>query len=210
MNASIHLCFPGRSLWGLWIASAVWIVSLDFQIGFASNTEDKNLCGSQCLYVALRGLSPETAPQQFEKLTDFLGRPNPQGYSIAELQTAAIQFGLNAECLKLNHESLIEMAKHCRIIVHLKPSHFVLFKTVDESGVVVFDPSSRTRSLTKKQLDNEWDGNCLVLGKDSIVFRRGSNYFSKGVQNFTIVGVVLSALLFGGVLIQRYVRRRTN
>ena len=175
----------------------------------SENDDDGKLCGAECIYVVMRGLSPETCPSRFVELTEFLGQPEKKGYSLYELKSAVNHYGIFAECMKIDYEMLVDLLKENAVVLHLLPGHFVLCKSATKEGIVVFDPSSKTSVLTMEQIKNEWQGNCLVLGTQAIVIGRKSTMFSLVVRLISSISVI-AMIIWGVSLVYKYLSSHTR
>jgi hypothetical protein len=145
--------------------AVVIMLALSTQLAFAQTGPDP-ACGAKCLYMSMRqlGISPPT----YRHLLEKLGKPSKEGYSLAELQSAAVSFGLNAKCVEMNIESLTLL--ECEAILHVEPGHFVLLSKSASAELTVFEASTgyaRPGPADPDVLSN-WTGKALLLSSTDI------------------------------------------
>ena len=155
-----------------------------------------NLCGPECLYVAMRGLSPKNCPASFRAFVKTFPSATKTGYSLADLYDKAKENGLDAELLRTDSEKLVSLAKKYYVILHLtKPGHFVLCEQATAEGVQIFDPQKKSYFLPVKMLAETWEGNCLVLSNSKITQEKISFLSSSIVFGF--LAALLTIVVLG-------------
>jgi Protein of unknown function (DUF1573)/Peptidase C39 family len=158
-----------------------------------------NLCGAECLYIALRALNSHQLPPSFSAFVKTHPPSSKAGYSLAMLFDIAERNGVNAKLLQLSSEQLIAVADRYQVILHLSgPSHFILCEEAKPIGVKAFDPESRSVFLSSRQLQERWKGNCLVLSNSPIKVPSGYFGFWNQVTGWIAIAccIVLASLSF--------------
>ncbi|MCU0720199.1 MAG: cysteine peptidase family C39 domain-containing protein [Pirellula sp.] len=125
-----------------------------------------NLCGAECLYVALLSLKPDASPSHFKDFQKQMPIVGENGYSMATLQDVAVRSGLNANLFRLSSDELIRYAKHNLVIVRISVEggyHFVLCDGYEGGSFEMFDSTFQRHLMSRFQLEKKWGGECLVL-----------------------------------------------
>jgi len=125
-----------------------------------------NLCGPECLYVALLSLKPEASPSRFKEFQKQLPVVEKSGYSMATLHDVALRNGLNANLLRFSSEELVRYVKHNLVIVRIAVDgghHFVLCEGYDGTNFRMFDSTLQRHLMDRFRLEKKWEGESLVL-----------------------------------------------
>ena len=175
-------------------SAVIFLLTLDEKV-----VAKDNLCGAECLYVAINALSTQDMPNTFSKFVKSLPPASQSGYSLAALfDIAEKKKGVYAKLLKLDQGQLVVVSKTNQVILHLQaPGHFVLVEEATANGVKVFDPDARAFTMSSRQLDERWRGNCMVLSNKAIVLPSGSiHLWLRALIAFAIVGGCLLGVAF--------------
>lgn len=158
-----------------------------------SRRPNLDLCGAECLYVAIGALKPSQLPESFSKFSRDLPPSTTQGYSMADLHDFALKFQLHSQLLRLSTEDLRSYTEIGVVILRFMTvdgGHFVVCDKVDSSGYRIFD-QGRRYVLSAQQLETKWSGESLVLS-DQVIRQGGPNIF----LNYTLVAAGLLAIVW--------------
>lgn len=90
-----------------------------------------------------------------------------QGFSMLDMQRYLATRGLRADGFELPLEKLIEAKLPAIVLVTDKGyNHFVVIKGADDGRVLIGDPSSGTRSLTRERFNQLWQSKLLFVIHD--------------------------------------------
>jgi hypothetical protein len=162
------------------------------------------LCGSYCLFVALDAIGK--APPKFQDLESALGAPGTAGYSMAQLQKGAEQFGAKTLAVQTTLENLRDRGGKFACLTHAHDDHFILLYDVTDTRVAIVDPP-RDYELTRAAFQPTWGRKALLISaeplrsEESIVWMRRLR-----VAGLWTLGLVVASAILG--LARSRLRRR--
>ncbi len=188
-----------RSRWMILATALAAAVVLIARTAAAADGEVRDpRCGLWCLYVALRGLDFEIPDPQ--ALEVKLGSPTPQGFSLAQLETAAQDCGAETLAVSTTLANLKHRPGRFACIAHDRRGHFVLVSDIKNGQVTVIDPP-RVEQIPQPTFEALWDGVALLVSRGPLPV---DPLPSRGLMNIWIG--ILSVLAIG-VAAAMYSRR---
>jgi predicted double-glycine peptidase len=168
------------------------------------------LCGSNCLYVALRAL--DAAPATAKELRDSLGDPKPVGYSLLDLQQCATQHGLNTLMVRTSLRNLASRPESFVCITSINNDHFVILYDISDKTVSLIDPP-RKLEIPRDTFEKTWDRAALLLSKRELMSEERLSWRNRTRDILTAAaiaaaGIVVFGAAYVGVL--RRVRGRSK
>ena len=194
-----------------WFASCIICAPLLAQssLGSARKKEDP-ICGAKCLYVILRGYGK--APNTYKSVTEELGPPPAEGYSLLQLRDVARKHELFAESVQLDKETLARFANSCSVILHLSKvrgtdrDHYVICEGVTPTSTTIFDATAGMPSQMSHEIFSLWSGNTLIVSKKPIdLASKPSPHFWKAYLGMSFLSIFC---LIGIVYFSRFLRSR--
>lgn len=124
-------------------------------------------CGAEALFFGLKWL--DLPVQNFQALEAKLGQPSELGYSMAELEAAAKQFGATTLGVQTTLENLARRPESVVKIARMRSGHFV--SIIDErDGMVYFvNPPAREDHVPRATFNQLWDRKVLLLSTSPLV-----------------------------------------
>ena len=122
-------------------------------------------CGLHCLYLSAKALGVEAA--SLEKLRTQLGPISNQGYSLKQIEDAAVGLGLHALSVQTTLDDLRRFERPLTCIATMKTrdndqKHFVLIGDVSDSLVWMID-GPLSSDLPRATFEGSWEGTALLL-----------------------------------------------
>ena len=101
--------------------------------------KDSMKCGPSCLQMIFEYYGLIVS----DNTIDHLCSATKEGVSLLSLQEAALNYGFECFCVKLNIDKLAEITKPC--ILHWEQNHFVVLYEVskDDKRYIIADPKKR-------------------------------------------------------------------
>lgn len=168
------------------------------------------LCGSNCLYVALRAL--DAAPTTAKELRDSLGDPKPVGYSLLDLQQCATQHGLTALTARTSLRNLATRPESFVCITSVNNDHFVILYDISDKTVSVIDPP-RKFEVPRDSFEKTWDRASLLLSKRELMSEERLTWRNRTRDILTAAAIVAAGIVVFGaayVGLLRRVRKRSK
>jgi ATP-binding cassette, subfamily C, bacterial len=151
-------------------------------------------CGAACLASIIKHYGREV---RISKIREAVGT-GQQGTTLLGLKRGAEKLGFNAKMVKAPpdvFDHFVELSLPA--IIHWMGKHWVILYKKKGRRYVVADPAIGIRLLSKKQLDEAWQGRAMLLLKpDPIRFYANSNTPESGVNLFFQEIVSFRGLLF--------------
>ncbi|MCH7990201.1 MAG: hypothetical protein IID46_13760, partial [Planctomycetes bacterium] len=108
-----------------------------------ANTVDLK-CGGYCLYVSLKALDlPVTSYDELEKR---LGQPTRAGYSMAQLEKTAKEYGAQTLGVQTSVDNLLRRPGRFACIALIEGNHFVNLAAVEDGKMSIID-TPRSESI---------------------------------------------------------------
>jgi len=120
-------------------------------------------CGLVSIVVVTSALGSPVEQDQVEKVIaiDGLGRT-----SMAELIRGLRSLGFASAGIKLETSTLRHLAGK-PLILHVRPSHFLVAVPVGDGSVVLIDPPHAASCVTLDTLALRWSGETIIVQKDT-------------------------------------------
>lgn len=170
-----------------------------FSQGLNGQVPNRNLCGAECLYVAITALKPGSAPKTFREFCRSQTKPSSQGYSMAELHQIATSYGLISELKRLSPSDLLRYCKQGHVILRVskgKAYHFLLCERGEENHVQVFDSEFGRRTMSVPALQKIWTGESLIVSTSPIAHVVNRNLLWLTLSGFVTIALVALVLRF--------------
>ncbi|MGC1273887.1 MAG: cysteine peptidase family C39 domain-containing protein [Planctomycetaceae bacterium] len=124
-------------------------------------------CGGYCLYVGLKALDYPVG--SYDEIEQKLGQPSAtEGYSLAQLQNVAKDYGAHTLGVSTTPERLSWRAGRFVCIAHIDGNHFINIAEVGENTARLVDPP-REYTLPLDTLRTRWDGKALLLAREPLL-----------------------------------------
>lgn len=117
-------------------------------------------CGSQCLYVGLKGLG--LAPKTYAALEKSIGPPSARGYSMLELENEARKHGASTLAVETTLEHLSARDQPYVCLTLINGNHYVLIKNIADDNIELIDPP-RSVTVNRDAFGTLWDRKVLLL-----------------------------------------------
>ncbi|MFO8008452.1 MAG: cysteine peptidase family C39 domain-containing protein [Candidatus Brocadiia bacterium] len=121
----------------------------------------ENLCGPLCLTFCARRLGVEANVRQVAALSDM----DESGASMAGLQNAAQQLGLEARAVKLRLGDLRKITAETPAIAHVDGDHFVVAYMGSDGRVIVAEPPTKWSRVSPEEFGRRWSGAALIVSR---------------------------------------------
>ncbi|ROS88792.1 peptidase domain-containing ABC transporter [Bacteroides acidifaciens] len=114
--------------------------------------KDSMKCGPSCLQMIFEYYGLIVS----DNTIDHLCSATKEGVSLLSLQEAALNYGFECFCVKLNIDKLAEITKPC--ILHWEQNHFVVLYEVskDDKRYIIADPKKGIITYSREHLFNHW------------------------------------------------------
>ncbi len=123
-------------------------------------------CGGYCLYVSLKGLDFPVA--NYDELEKKLGQPTKAGYSMAQLEKIAKEYGAQTLGVQTSVENLLLRPGRFACIALIEGNHFVNLAAIEEGTMSIID-APRSNSVPLVTLSSIWDGKALLISPDPLL-----------------------------------------
>ncbi len=173
----------------------------------SASTSIANDCGVNCLYIAMKTLSPSNT-MDLATLQARL-KPEQAGNSLGELSEVAREQGFQTLAVETSVEALQIRQRPFVFIAHLNRGHFVLLTDSSSESVTMVDPPQKML-IPATSLDSEWGGAGIIVSSTEIeeedtVQRR--LWWIRNRLKFALAMAAIPAIFVGTKLI--YLRRRS-
>jgi ABC-type bacteriocin/lantibiotic exporter with double-glycine peptidase domain len=149
-----------RRLFTVAASCAVALAAVSAQAAGASAHDDR-LCGPLCMAFCAEWLGVEANVQHLAKL---VGAARGEGSSLAALQRAGEELGLEARPYAMRLGHLKRLTGRTPGIAHVDGNHFVV-AWWDRGRVLVADPPRGIERVTPTDFGRRWNGAILVVSR---------------------------------------------
>jgi ABC-type bacteriocin/lantibiotic exporter with double-glycine peptidase domain len=190
------------------IAGLVAAFSITLQNSSSGGKTDPN-CGPVCLGIAFAALK-DTAPPALDSLVKST-RVQENGCSLADLERAATELGLQTVLAHASLESLAYRDASFACIALLNDSHFVLIKSI-EPGLVTIIDGSKEFTAPVESFSTMWKGDCLLVSTEPLESETaiGRRMWWRQFMRNVGWGVACVVGIYVAVFLVRRVRERTR
>lgn len=122
--------------------------------------QDARLCGERCLVFCAHLLGKAAT---LDGVAEMTGPASEEHTSLAALQSAAHQLGLEARCYRMSLRDLAAMPQGLPAVAHVDGNHFVVVWRLGRGKVAVAEPPFGAEYVSLGQFALRWTGAIMLL-----------------------------------------------